>query len=270
MLRDGKYYSGNHKPIISKSDFDKAKELLTDRSRPRLKKLFFPLRGFMKCEVCGCALTASLKKGHHYYYCTNRREKCEEHKSYMRETYLYSIFANVLGNLAFSERKIELMYKAAKEKVGIDSEYFDTALATLQNTLDGLKTREAKLLDTFLVEQISKELYDQKVLDTQNERISLNKQIQELKNKQPASMLEPTKEIFLQGSRAMKEFLDGDDFKKRNILENLCWNLSFKEKNVAQLKLKSPFDVLYKAPKNGTLHEMLAVWDDIRTSLVFS
>jgi DNA invertase Pin-like site-specific DNA recombinase len=113
MVRDGKYYNGNHKLIISKSDFDKAQELLADRSRPRLKKLFFPLRGFMKCEVCGCALTASLKKGHHYYYCTNRKEKCDEHKTYMREVYLYDKFADILDNIAFSERKIEHMYLSA-------------------------------------------------------------------------------------------------------------------------------------------------------------
>ena len=141
MVRDGKYYNGNHEPLISKSDYDKAQELLADKSRPKTKRLFFPLRGFLKCENCGCALTSSLKKGHHYYYCTNRKEKCEEHKSYMRETYLYSIFANILGNLAFSERKIELMYKAAKEKAGLDTEYFDTALATLQSSLESLKTK---------------------------------------------------------------------------------------------------------------------------------
>jgi hypothetical protein len=211
----------------------------------------------IKIQNCGCALTSSTKKGHDYYYCTNRKEKCEEHKSYMRETYLYGIFANVLGNLAFSERKIELMYKSAKEKIGIDSEYFDNALATLQNSLESLTTRESKLLDTFLADQISKEIYDKKMLEIHNDRISINKQIQELKNKQPASMLEPTKNAFIQGNRAMKEFLDADNFKKRNIVENLCWNLSFKDKNVAQIKLKTPFDVMYKAPKNGTLSQML-------------
>ncbi|OHB14689.1 MAG: hypothetical protein A2431_00575 [Candidatus Zambryskibacteria bacterium RIFOXYC1_FULL_39_10] len=257
MLRDGKYYNGNHKPIISKSDFDKAQEILADKSRPKSQRLFFPLRGFLKCENCGCALTSSTKKGHDYYYCTNRKEKCDEHKSYMRETYLYEIFGNIFGSLAFSERKIDLMYKSAKEKIGIDSEYFDNALATLQNSLESLTTKESKLLDTFLADQISKELYDQKALDIHNERISLNKQIQEFKNKQPASMLEPTKNAFIQGNRAMKEFLDADNFKKRNIVENLCWNLSFKDKNVAQIKLKTPFDVMYKAPKNGTLSEML-------------
>ena len=95
------------------------------------------------------------------------------------------------------------------------------------------------LLDTFLAEQITKELYDSKIprLYKTNE-FHWTKSLKKLKKSEPASVLEPTKNVFLQGSRAMKEFLDGDDFKKRKVLENLCWNLSFKEKNVAQVSLK--------------------------------
>jgi len=89
MEREGKYYQGNHTPLISKETFEKAQDVMNGRSHPRPKRLFFPLRGFMKCENCGCALTASLKKGHHYYYCTGNREGCNEHKNYMREIYLY-------------------------------------------------------------------------------------------------------------------------------------------------------------------------------------
>ena len=257
MERDRKYYEGKHQPIISKQTFDEAQQLLLDSSRPRLKKLFFPLRGFMKCAVCGCALTASIKKGHHYYYCTNRKEVCEEHKSYMRETYLYDVFADVLQNLDFSERKIEIMYQAAKEQLEQDSGYSHKVLETLQSQLESLKTKESLLLDTFLAEQITKELYDSKILTLQNERVSLTKQLKEAKEKEPASVLEPTKNVFLQGSRAMKEFLDGDDFKKRKVLENLCWNLSFKDKSVAQVSLKGGYQAMFKAPKNGTISELL-------------
>ena len=70
-------------------------------------------------------------------------------------------------------------------------------------------------------------------------------------------MLEPTKKLFIRGSRAMKEFLDGDDFQKRKVLENLCWNLSFKDKNMAQVSLKGAYQVMYNAPKNGTITELL-------------
>jgi site-specific DNA recombinase len=257
MEKDGKYYQGIHEPLISKEVFDKAKDVMTGRIHSKTQKLFFPLRGFLKCENCGCALTASLKKGHHYYYCTNGKQKCDEHKSYLRENYLYEVISNVFEDLHFSERKIELMIRAAKEKLQTDSGYLIKSLDTLQTQLDALKTKESRLLDAFLAEQITKELYEQKTLELQNQRISLNQQIKELKIKQPVFTLEPIKEIFIRGSRAKKEFLEADDHKKREITENLLWNLSIKNKSVASIKLKSPYDILAKAPKNATISEML-------------
>ncbi len=251
MVREGKYYNGNHEPLISKTTFDMAQEIVENRSRPKSNKHFFPLRGFLKCESCGCALTAALKKGHHYYYCTNGRQKCDEHKSYLRENYLYDKISLLFENLDFTERKIELMYQAAKERVSTDTEYFDTAISTLQSSLDSLKTRENKLLDTFLAEQISKDLYDSKILELHNERVSLNKQISELKVKHPVSTLEPTKEFFLRGSRAAKEFLDKGDDGKKEILESLLWNLSLNQGNVVNIKYKSPYDIMAKADKNA-------------------
>ena len=251
MKREGKYYNGNHQPLISKDTFDKAQGLSGNRSRPRPQKLFFPLRGFLTCESCGCMLTASLKKGHHYYYCTNGKQKCDEHKSYLRENTLYQSIAEILGSLDFTERKIELMYQAAKARSGGDTEYVQKALETLQTQLESLKTKEMKLLDAFLAEQIPKELYDQKTLELQNERISTMRQLRETKSKQTVSTLEPVKEVFLRASRAKKEFLEGDDTKKHTILQSLLWNLSLKDKIMASVSLKSPYDIMSKAPKNG-------------------
>ncbi len=251
MEKDGKYYQGKYQALISKETFDMAQEVMNGRSHPRPQRLFFPLRGFMKCENCGCALTASLKKGHHYYYCTGNREGCNEHKNYMREVYLYHKVSNIFNCIDFSEKKIELMYQAAKEKSASENTYGEQVLQTLQTQLNSLKTKESLLLDTFLAQQITKELYDAKILALHNERISIEKEIQETKTKQPMCVLEPTKKVFLEASRAKKEFLDGDDFKKRKVLENLCWNLSIKEKNIHTVSLKSPFDIMWKTPKNA-------------------
>ena len=268
MERDGKYYEGKHQPLISKETFEKAKDVMSGRSRPRPQRLFFPLRGFLKCENCGCALTASLHKGHHYYYCTGNRENCDEHKSYMREIYLYEKVSGILDSLAFSERKIELMYEAAKKMADSDDGYSKHILETFQTELESLKTKESLLVDTFLSEQITKELYDAKMLALHNQRISLTKQIKETETKQPACVLEPTKKVFLEASRAKKEFLDGDDFKKRNILENLCWNLSIKEKNIHKVSLRTPFDIMLKAPKNGDISTLLRARDSNPNSLL--
>ena len=257
MKRDGKYYNGNHEPLISKVTFEKAQELSGNRSRPRPARLFFPLRGFLKCEVCGCALTASLKKGHQYYYCTNKKGPCDEHKHYMREIYLEEQFAKVLDGIKFSERKVELMYQSAKEELENQSDYYKKTLETLQKELQSLKSKESRLLDAFVDEQIPKEVYDERVLSLNNQKVSLKKEIARVEKQQPAFRLEPTKDVFLRASRAKKEFLKADDSQKREILENLCWNLSFQNKKVAQVSLKSPYDIMFRAPKNAPISILL-------------
>ena len=257
MEKHGKYYRGNHEPLISKETFERTQDLLNGRTRPRSQKLFFPLRGFLSCDVCGCALTSSLKKGHHYYYCTNGKKVCTEHKSYIQETHLYSLVSEILESLHFDEELVEIMYQSAKEKLNSNGLYYSKATETLEATLIGLKTRESRLLDAFLAGNITKEVYDQKGLETQNERVSIERQLQELKSRNPVSTLEPTKEIFLRASRAKKEFLEANDTKKRSIIENLLWNLSMKNKEVASMSLKSPYDVIFKAPKTGQILELL-------------
>jgi site-specific DNA recombinase len=257
MQRDGKLYEGKHQPLISKSLFDRIKEVANMRSRPRPKRLFFPLRGFLSCENCGCAITGSVKKEHQYYYCTNGKGNCEEHKSYMRENYLYGIIADLLENLIVSENKIELMYEAAKERDSADNSYIQQALDTLQKELESLPAKESKLLDVFMAEQISKELYDQRVLELQNDKVSLKKQIKELQNKLPAFTLEPIKNVFLQANKSRKEFLEGNEDKKREVVKNLLWNLSVKNKNIVAVKYKNVFQSIAKMPKNGSIYEML-------------
>jgi site-specific DNA recombinase len=261
MKRDGKLYPGNFQPIISKELFERVQQVLHNKNRPRTKTIFFPLRGFLKCANCGCALTASLKKGHQYYYCTNGKGGCEEHKSYMRSEYLHETVANLLESLHIREEKIEIMYEAAKEKAGADSAYLDSALSSLQTRLESLTPKENKLLDTFLDNQISKEIYDAKVLELRNDRVSTQKQINDLKAKQPVFTLEPTKEVFLRGSRAKSEFMDADDVKKQDIISKLLWNLSIKNKTVAEVSYKSPYDILAKIPKNADILQLRREWD---------
>jgi DNA invertase Pin-like site-specific DNA recombinase len=258
MFRNGKYYPGIHTPIITKQLYDQAQNVLHNRNRPRMKNHFFALRGFIKCENCGCSFTASTKKSHQYYYCTNSKGGCEEHKKYSRETALYGKVAEVLEKIDFEEENIEMMYLAAKEMTGATDTYAEAALKTLQKSLNDLTTKESRLLDAFLAEQISKDIYDSKVLELQNERVSLSKQIKETETKlnQGVLTLEPVKEVFLRASRAKKEFLEQDDYGKRKIVSDLLWNLSIRNQNVANVSFKSPYDLLTKLPKNANISQL--------------
>ncbi len=261
MLRDGKYYEGKHETLISKHTFDSAQEISLVRSRPKSQSLFFPLRGFLTCHNCGCNLTASLKKGHHYYYCTDGKKICEEHKGYMRENYLYEEVSKIFDDIHISEAKIELMYQAAKELQERKAGNSMDMTKSLKASLDSLKSKESRLLDTFIAEQITKELYDKKTLELHNERISLSKQIKDLEMNEPAFTLEPVKKVFLEANRTRNEFLNGNDTKKKEVLEKVLWNLSLENKKIVTVKYKSVFAVMSKMPKNAPIHEMLSGLD---------
>lgn len=270
MRRYEKLYIGNHAPLVSKELFDTVQNVLHNKNRPRTKTHFFPLRGFLKCDNCGCSLTASLKKGHHYYYCTNSKGVCAEHKTYMRENSLYPIVASLFEKLHIDEELIEILYDSAKEKLGVDEEYMKSVLATLQKSLDALTARESRLVDTFLDRQVSQEIYDGKILEIQNEKVLVIKQIADMKEKHAMeiSTLEPTRNVFLRASRSSKQFLLADDTQKREIIENIVWNLSFKDQNMLQYKLKSPYSALANVPKNADISVLRSQTDSNRRGVL--
>jgi site-specific DNA recombinase len=257
MERDGKVYPGNHEPIVTKKLYDTAQQVMQNNSRPRPSKHFFPIRGYLSCNMCGCALTATVKKGHHYYYCTNGKGHCDQHKSYIREKDIYKIVADTFEQVKFSERKIELMYRAAKEKAESESSDKQFFVTNIERLLQALDKKERLLLDTLLAEQITKDLYQEKVNEIKKERIDLKRQLKDAEKDSGLLTLEPIKNVFLEANRAKSEFLEASDEEKRKIVEKLLWNLLIEDKNVAQTKFKPAFQAMAIAPKNGDISQML-------------
>lgn len=260
MERDGVFYPGNHKPLISKELFEKAKYVREEASRPRPKTLFFPYRGFMKCEICECALTATRKKQKYdYYYCTNGKFVCSQHKRYLNEEAVEKLFLQAFHKIAFDETLVDIMYQAAQQRTGLDAERSKNVIKKFETDIEDLHAQEKKLLRKSMADLISEELYQEEAKRLQNEIKILEKQKKDFmkKSKHKAVTLEPIKEIFLEGSKAISEFHQLKNEEKRKAVENILWNLSIEDGKVAQYKFKSPYDVLAKAPKNGDLETML-------------
>lgn len=259
MVRDGKYYPGRHEQVISKQIFEDAQNVLLGNTHSKKQKLFFPYRGFLRCRSCGCALTASLKKGHQYYYCTNGKGQCEEHQNYMRSEYLDGIVATVLDEIHFDEEIIELAYLASKEKMKNNENYRDNAKENITRQLEMISKKQSKLLDNQLAELITDEVYEAKMKELNNQKIALEQQLQKM-GKTPSNgfdTLEQTKNVFLTANRAKNEFLNADDTQKRKVLEKLLWNLEIENREIAYASYKMPYEALKKSPKNGDFSEML-------------
>ena len=268
MERGGKSYLGKHEPLISKETYDTCRAIAAGVSRPREKTLFFPLRGLMQCEVCGCAITASLQKGHQYYYCTNGKGNCEQHRTYLREIDLHKQVAEKLDLIRFDEELIEISYLAAKELYAKDTSYAEQAIELVRKRLYNLDEREKRAGDAFTDGHMRKDHYEAKMAELARERITTTQELERARHTNPFATLEPTHEMFLQANKATFEYVHGNDHKKHEIASKVLWNLSMKDKNIAQYKFRSPYSHMAKVPKNADSYTMLPNLDSNQDTLL--
>lgn len=258
----GELYPGTHKPIISKELFDKAQEVRNKyRVSPiRPHKLSFPYRGLMQCGSCGCKLTATRKKDQYdYYYCTNGKGICDQHRSYINPMKVEDFLEAALEKLHFDEELIEIMYEAARERLENGRHTGQQTLDAIQLQIHKIKQQEKKLLHTYTSGLIDKDLYTEEAQTLQTEKKSLESKYNNyLKNSDNGlATLELTKEVFLTSSRAISEFKEADSEQKGIIAKKLLWNFDVENKKALNYKFKSPFAVLANAPKSGDLHSLL-------------
>ena len=245
MTKNGKQYLGNHEPTIPKKLFDSVQEVLNKKANTKKQKLYFTYRGVLKCDTCGCVLTATKKKGKHtYYYCTNGKGKCNEHKIYLKENDVTDELSNIFDNVIINEKLINMCYQADKVKMGETDSYLIQASQSLETTLTKATDRQNKLLDLYLDGNLTKEVYDIKIIKLDNEIVQLKKDLDELKHKKSLNTettLEQIKNIFLFPIKAKKEFGDRKNGRQEIIVKTLLWNAQMKNKKIAHLSFKEPY-----------------------------
>lgn len=106
---------------------------------------------------------------------------------------------------------------------------------------------------------ISKSAYEAKLAPIEADEIVLRQQLIKLEKLQTGGgiTLEPAKELILEGILAKKKFENANDAQKRFLAEKLLWNLSISNNEVANFKLKMPYQLIAEASKNGTFNDLL-------------
>lgn len=269
MFHGGKYYQGNHTPLISKELYDAANEVMDGKRHGRQQKRFFHLRGFMTCAKCGCALTASKHKGHDYYACTNGKKICDQHHLYMRSEYLDAMIAQALTRLDLDQELVMMAYESAKAKSTHDDSYTISSVKMLQNRLQQIEIAQSKLADSFAAEITPEAIYAPKMRALTNEAVMVKAEIKKMEStasKQLAT-LEPTKNAFFKGISARNDYLDADPDEKQELLSELLWNLSIRDKIVQDFRFKPLYAVIAKDPKPTNFDMMCPGPDSNRQGL---
>lgn len=262
---DDKFYQGNQEPIISKQLFDSVQEVLEGKNRSRRKSRFLALRGKMICEKCGCLLTGAVKKEKFvYYYCTNGKGGCDEHKKYMPEEKAFELIAGLFDKIQFDEEFIDMCYQADLEKSKLNSGYTETIKEKLDNRLKTVDEERLKLLDIQITGKYPESVIAVKLEGLNKEEIDIKQELKQLlakKGIKDKNTLELTKKVFLEANLAKKDFLGGDNLKRVKILEKLLWNASVENFKIANFTFKMPYQVLANAPDKHDFESMRRVRD---------
>ena len=93
-------------------------------------------------------------------------------------------------------------------------------------------------------------------------RIELKSQLEKLQTKKKGvATFEQILNVFLEGSRATKRYLEVEDVEKRRMLEKLLSNASIEKQDTAYFQFKSPYHVLARTPKNADILTLSACLD---------
>lgn len=261
MVKKDRKYLGVHKPIISKQLFDDVQDVFLKKAHTKKQTIDFAFRGLLKCLKCGCVLTATKKKEKHiYYYCTNGKNTCDEHKVYLTEEDVSNEMSSVFDHLIFDDELIEMCYHAKKEEIANKQTFLNQSQVSLNSRLRKLKERQNSLLDAFLDKDIDKDTYDEKNRLLKNEEVDILKELEEVKSKITISdekTLERIKNCFLEPKQRQSVFLATKPDEQRNLLISLLWNAEFANKKIANLQFKQPYDAMSKVVDKSDFSSML-------------
>jgi site-specific DNA recombinase len=243
----GKTYQGQHKPIISRELFDSVQEVFKRSNQPRTCKRTFQYTGLLTCGICGCAMTAEIKKGRYvYYHCTGFKGKCGN--TYIREDRLSKLLGEIISSIEISSDLAHQITNAVRESHKEIEEYrrkliqkLHADYAAINAKLD--KAYEEKLdgrIDDDLWGRISKKLQE----ELRQIRLSLSRFEQASKENYEVgiSILELAKQ-------ASDIYLREDHKGRRKLLDMILSNCTF-VRGILYPTYNKPFDILAQNSKN--------------------
>ena len=255
---DGVIRKGNHQALVSVSLFNEAQELLHGKAHIRPKKHLYSAQGFLRCNVCSCNITVDTQKGIQYYYCTNGKAVCDQHKNYMRSDYVDVLMSDLFKELQFDDELIEMSAEAYKIKNGKDDNYIEITLETLNNELNLLLQKELRLSDGWSSKTVRDEVYNVQIKEITNKRLELEEQIQNIKKTNKGKVtLEQIKKVFTDSNKASKQYLKVENEERRNMLKKLLSNATVQDKKIVSYQFFSLYSIIAKSNKNLDLASML-------------
>ena len=252
----GELKKGNHPPMITESEFEKAQAILGRKGTHRPIKHNHIYNGLIRCSECGCSITTEpvktkTNKGdgkvHVYQYlrCTKKSkvQKCSQ--KYLEIQDLEKRIDELLDGIEISPAFNEWVFRQLRKENKRETDVWIRKRAELQKEYNQNEAMIESLTDNFL-----KKIIDAETYKTSKQRYEANREHleEEIKNyeERKDDWLVKIEALFHFAKTAREDFTNKGRNTKRSILVGLGSNLIIKDKKLL-LEIKKPFVSIQKA-----------------------
>jgi site-specific DNA recombinase len=245
---NGKLYRGVHEPLISRELFDDVQAVFEEANRPKYTKHRHAFAGLLTCALCGCAISAEVKKGRYvYYHCTGFRGQCGN--TYIREEALSALFEDVVRRVQIPAEVADGIAQTLRESQDDKERFHRAALMRLQQQYLAVQGRLDRAYDDRLAGKISEDLWTRKSDEWGRELQAIRR---ETRTHERAS-----KNYTVTGARilelaknAHKLFVLQNSHEQAGLLKTLLSNCTFDRGSLLATYVK-PFDLLVAGNETG-------------------
>ncbi|HUA13159.1 MAG TPA: recombinase family protein [Candidatus Sulfotelmatobacter sp.] len=255
----------NFEPVVNEDEYDEVQRLSRATASPLIKnrrKTFYPLRGMVKCALCGRNMSPGASKGQHgdrkrylYYRCINA--ECTRKKKSIRGKVIFNFIYDLLKDgVNLTDKDYKDYYEHLTNEANKDATTIQTELnskrGALKATNKRIKNIGLKLIDYSQDSPVWKVNNDE-LIKLEKDAKDLKKQIVELKENQT----DPKKDIlsieqFLNlAKKAGSKVKAANEVGKDHICRIIFLNLMVDEQEVTDYHLTKAFSKLEKMQNVG-------------------
>ena len=249
-------YPHRYPRLITRELFDKCQEVRQGKSW-RLRKFIskeFIFKGLLTCKNCGCSYTPELKakksgRTFTYYSCTNAKGICQ--RQYVPEKKLLEPIYSVLERFeSITEETQNTLVKELRESTEAEVAFHKAQVNRIRNEYQRMKEKDDRLLEAYLDQSITKDIYDKKHQDYHDKLQLLNIELQE-HTKADYDYQTTVASVLSVARRAKSIFESSEPAEKRVFLNYLLQNPTVNEKTLG-FTLRSPFNLVLELADNPT------------------
>jgi len=274
-------YVHNYPRLISRELFDKCQEVVKERHQSHTKILSqdFIFKGLLKCQNCGCTITAERKikngKTFVYYSCTNGKGICN--RVYINEKDLLKPVYELLERFeSITEEMQEDLVKELRKTTESEIAFHKAQITRIQTEYNHVTERQARLLDKYLDDDksITKDIYDKKQQELADQLQRLEIEMSE--HRKADFEYQTVVSVVVSLARRAKTIFDNssEPARKRAFLNYLLQNPTLNGKKL-YFSIASPFNLVLEWANCPTWLPLVdkfrtANWTSIKSELQFS